>query len=333
MKLLAALGSMCCGAMLHASIGSSAGTNSRIAHAYGLENRKLDDLMLSPSTSSDITKKRSAFDHNFRPFVLGQVVNLSEDTAVFRFLLHKPDDVFDLVPCSTLQACFKEGAQRVDQPMRFYTPITPNGTKGHFDIIVRKYPNGRFTEHLFSMDVGEPLLFRCIQYKMRYRPNKWDHVGLIGGGTGLTPLLQVIRAAIGSPDDRTKLSLLYAARSESKILLRGLLEDLREEAPDRFRLFLTVDKPEDPATWDGYVGRITSQMIQDTMPPPRKGSLVLVCGPDKMMSSVVGSPWAVLRAMSGGKPQQPSGANMNNIQDVGGLLGRMGYTKDIVYRF
>lgn len=279
------------------------------------------------------SSSKPVFSHQFKPFMLGQVINLSEDTAVFRFLLHNPDDAFDLPACSTLQASWKEGAQRVDQPMRFYTPITVNGTKGHFDIIVRKYPNGRFTEHLFSMHVGECLLFRCLQYKLRYKPNKWDHIGLIGGGTGITPLLQVIRASTVDPQDRTKLSLLFASRSESKILLKGTLDGIQKQFSDRFKIHYMIDKPERPLEWDGLVGRISEETIKKTMPPPKPGTLILVCGPDKMMQSICGSPFAVLRAMSGGKTVQPAGANLNNFQDVHGLLGRLGYTKDYVYRF
>lgn len=35
-------------------------------------------------------------------------------------------------------------------------------------------------------------------------------VGLIAGGTGITPMLQIIRAMIKDPEDDTKVSLLFA---------------------------------------------------------------------------------------------------------------------------
>lgn len=278
-------------------------------------------------------KKAPIFDHHFRPFQLGEVINLSEDAAIFRFLLHSPDDEFDLVACSTLQASFKEGANAVDNPTRFYTPITANGTKGYFDLIVRKYPHGRFTEHLFGMDIGETLSFRCIQYKMRYKPNKWREMGLIGGGTGITSLLQAMRASFGDASDKTKISLLYANRSESKILLRGLIDDFATRFADRFKVTYIVDKADNPATWTGRTGHITEELIKELMPPPADDICVLVCGPDKMMSSVVGAPPAVLKQMSGGLAAQPTMAIVNNLQDVQGLMGRLGYLSEMVYRF
>lgn len=35
-------------------------------------------------------------------------------------------------------------------------------------------------------------------------------VGLIAGGTGITPMLQIIRAMIKDPEDKTEVSLLFA---------------------------------------------------------------------------------------------------------------------------
>lgn len=303
-------------------------THNATAHAHtGLEHRESIHQFKSEA------KRAHIFDHHYKPFVLGEVINLSEDSAIFRFLLHRQEDVFDLVPCSTLQACFKEGMNTVDQPMRFYTPITPNGTKGYFDLIVRKYPKGRFTEHLFSMEVGETLLFRSIQYKMQYKSNKWRHVGLIGGGTGITSLLQVMRASFQDPEDRTNISLLFANRSESKILLRGMLDAFAVQFADRFKVHYTVDKAEDPEKWKGFTGHITLDMVRKTMPPPAEDVKMLVCGPDRMMQQVVGAKMGVMKAMSGGLAQQPVAANLNNIQDVQGFLGDLGYTKEMVYRF
>ncbi|CCD15410.1 unnamed protein product [Trypanosoma congolense IL3000] len=276
----------------------------------------------------------SVFDSKFRQFRLGEVINLAEDVAIFRFLLPNVDDTFDLVPCSTLQGCVKEGVNIVDQPMRFYTPITPNGVKGYFDILVKKQPRGRFTEHLFAMNVGENLLFRVVQYKLQYKKNRWSEVGLIGGGTGICPLLQFMNASFNMPGDTTKMALLFANRSENKILLKGMLDDAAKKYSNRFKVHYTVDMIENPENnYDGFVGYITPQMVRETMPEAAGNNIILVCGPDPMMTKVVGSSPGVLKAMSSGQAYQPTGTVLNNAPDVGGILGELGYTKDHVYRF
>ncbi|CAD2216176.1 Oxidoreductase FAD-binding domain/Oxidoreductase NAD-binding domain containing protein, putative [Angomonas deanei] len=311
---------------------------------------------------AECASQKEVFTGKFQPFVLGEVINLAEDVAVFRFLMNDPNDEFNLVPCSTLQAHFKEGTNIVDKPMRFYTPITSNGTKGYFDLLVKKQRPGRFTEHLFSMNVGETLLFRVLQYKLTYKKDRWSEVGFIAGGTGLCPILQFMNASLETPRDKTKMRCLFANRSENKILLKGMLDEKARKHKDRLQMFYTVDKLDDPNTipnpaytkgkrldidisaqpetspdgkkyFHGFVGHIDVPMLQATMPPPSDKTLVLVCGPDMMMVKVVGAAPNMLKAMSSGLAYQPSGAVLNNAADVSGYLGSLGFTKDMVYRF
>lgn len=305
---------------------------------------------------------KPVFTGKFQPFLLGEVINLAEDVAIFRFLLQNPEDVFNLVPCSTLQAHFKEGSNIVDQPMRFYTPITRNGTKGYFDLLVKKQRPGRFTEHLFGMAIGDSLMFRVLQYKLTYKKNRWSDVGMIAGGTGLCPILQFMDAALETPGDTTKLNVLFANRSENKILLKGMLNEKAKKHKDRLQIFHTVDNfddknmicnpmykkgkplkidvttqpemsPDGQKYFHGFKGHIDVPLIKATIPPPGPDTLILVCGPDMMMVKVVGAAPMVMRAMSGGLAYQPSGSILNNAADVGGYLGELGYQKEMVYRF
>ncbi|CAD2216175.1 Oxidoreductase FAD-binding domain/Oxidoreductase NAD-binding domain containing protein, putative [Angomonas deanei] len=322
----------------------------------------LHSFRSSQEMVAECASKRSAFSTSFEPYLLGEVAVLAEDVAVFRFLLRNPSDEFNLVPCSTLQAHFKEGTNIIDKPMRFYTPITSNGTKGYFDLLVRKQRPGRFTEHLFSMNVGDKLMFRVVQYKLTYKKDRWSDVGFICGGTGLCPILQFMNASLETPGDKTKMRCLFANRSENKILLKGMLDEKARKHKDRLQMFYTVDKLDDPNTipnpaytkgkrldldidaqpttspdgkkyFHGFVGHTDIPMLQATMPPPGDRTLILVCGPDKMMVKVVGAAPAVLHVMSSGNAYQPTSAIMNNAADVSGYLGSLGYMKEMVYRF
>lgn len=292
------------------------------AQAYGTENKLLDSLR---------GNKEKVFDHHFRPFRLGEVINLAQDVAIFRFLLPKADDEFSLNPCSTLQVSHRTGSNMVEQVVRCYTPISPNGTKGYFDVLVKKQPNGRMTETMFSLEVGESLFFRVQEYKLSYAANKWKNVGLIGGGTGITPLFQVINHALANDEDQTKLSLLFANRRESNILLRGTLDDLAEKHADRFKVHYIVNKGNE--NWKGYTGHINAQVIKETMPAPARDMKILICGPDKMMAHLCGAAFGVMKAMSGSAPMQPAGGNLQNFSDVEGIMGPMGYDKEMLYRF
>lgn len=51
-------------------------------------------------------------------------------------------------------------------------------------------------------------------------PRTVKHVGMIAGGTGITPMLQIITHVLKHEDDPTQLSLLFANQTEEDILLR-----------------------------------------------------------------------------------------------------------------
>ena len=107
---------------------------------------------------------------------------------------------------------------------------------------------------------------------------------MIAGGTGITPMLQVLHACLrDEPDSPVTASLLYANQTEDDILVRGELEALVEKFPGRFKLHYTVDKA--PAEWKGSTGFITKEMIAEHLPPPAgDGSTqVLMCGPPPMV--------------------------------------------------
>jgi len=291
----------------------------------------------NPSASTR-GRMRGPLNLHFQPFKLGEIINLTEETAIFRFLLPNIDDEFYLEPCSTLQAQKREGAMMIEQLQRLYTPITPCGTKGYFDLLIKKQPQGRMTEHLWSMQPGDALNFRVVLHKLRYLPNVYEHVGMIGTGSGITSLLQVIRASVDDATDRTKLSLLFANPSNKRVLLKGTLDALAAQSEGRFKPYYTVDRVEhgdDEPKWDGFVGLIDANMIRQTMPPPGPKNVLLVCGSDQLLNSLCGTPFAVLKPWSSGQSMQPAvshGAS-NLGEQIGGALGTLGYMSDTVYRF
>lgn len=64
----------------------------------------------------------------------------------------------------------------------------------------------------------------------------------ITGGTGIAPMLQLIRHICRDPSDRTEMRLLFANQSEQDILLRNELENYEREHPEQFKLWYTVDR-------------------------------------------------------------------------------------------
>ena len=114
------------------------------------------------------------------------------------------------------------------------------------------------------MQVGQLLKVKGPKGAMVYTPNMVKHIGMIAGGTGITPMLQIIRAIIkGRPRnggrDTTKVDLIFANVSREDILLKEDLDALTEE-DDRFNVYYVLNNP--PERWDGGVGFVTADMIK-----------------------------------------------------------------------
>jgi cytochrome-b5 reductase len=58
-------------------------------------------------------------------------------------------------------------------------------------------------------------------------------------------MYQPIRAILKTPDDRTKITLVFGVNTERDILLRPELERLAEQFPGRFTYLFTVSRPEE----------------------------------------------------------------------------------------
>jgi cytochrome-b5 reductase len=99
---------------------------------------------------------------------------------------------------------------------------------------------------------------------------------MIAGGTGITPMLQIIRAALKNPLDRTKLSLIYANVNPDDILLKNELEELAAVHSNRFKVFYVLNNP--LAGWTGGVGFVSKDQIEQHMPPTDANIKILMCG-------------------------------------------------------
>ena len=85
-------------------------------------------------------------------------------------------------------------------------------------------PTDGFFIVLFSRDVQGP--FGKIEYFGRgnwkgsgKKYGKRSQIGLICGGSGVTPMIQLIQAILQDPKDSTALSLLYANKTVDDIII------------------------------------------------------------------------------------------------------------------
>jgi len=168
--------------------------------------------------------------------------------------------------------------------MRSYTPISDVDTVGTVKLLVKSYPTGNLSRVLGALQVGESVEMKGPKGKFLYQRNMTERIGMLAGGTGITPCFQVLKAALKDEKDQTRFDLLYANVSEDEILLKDELDTLMREHPLRFRVRYFLNFP--PPGWDGGVGFITRDAIADFLPPATLDCRVLMCGPPPMVEAM-----------------------------------------------
>lgn len=84
---------------------------------------------------------------------------------------------------------------------------------------------------LLGLPIGDEVEFRGPKGAMCCTKGLCRKLGMVAGGTGITPMYWLIWAICENETDTTEISLIYANRSESDILLRTELENLARRYP------------------------------------------------------------------------------------------------------
>uniref|UniRef100_A0A804PN41 Nitrate reductase [NAD(P)H] n=1 Tax=Zea mays TaxID=4577 RepID=A0A804PN41_MAIZE len=231
--------------------------------------------------------------------------SLSYNVRLFRFALPSPDQKLGLPVGRHVYVCASIGGKLC---MRAYTPTSPVDEVGHVDLLIKiyfkdedpKYPNGGLmSQYLDSLPLGATIDIKGpighIEYAGRGgfvvngERRLARRLAMIAGGTGITPVYQVIQAVLrDQPDDDTEMHLVYANRTEDDMLLREEIDRLAAAHPARLKVWYVVSKvarPEDG--WEYGVGRVDEHVMREHLPLGDSETIALVCGPPAMIECTV----------------------------------------------
>ena len=183
---------------------------------------------------------------------------------------------------------------------RMYTPVTSDRDLGKVELVLKAYKGGvnekfvdggKLSQHMAALAEGEAITvsgpWGMHEYlgggvfKSGSKQLSCAKLGMIAGGTGITPMLQIAATILDDPADSTEVSLLYANQTEGDILVRAMLDGFAAKHPGRFKVWYTLDRP--PEGWAFSCGFISDAMIAERLPGPQEQSLVLMCGPPPMI--------------------------------------------------
>lgn len=218
----------------------------------------------------------------WQEYPLEKKIIVSPNTAMYRFKLPHVQDVLGLPVGQHISVSAEIEGKTVT---RSYTPVNNDDDRGHFDLLIKTYEMGNISKYISKLKIGDTIRVKGPKGNFRYKPEMTGHLSLIAGGTGITPMIQIIRAALRNPFDPTTVSLIYANVNEEDILLKDDLEELLDVHELKFKIFYVLNNP--PPGWKGGVGYVTKEHIKEHIPNPNTSdSKILICGPPPMVSAM-----------------------------------------------
>jgi ferredoxin-NADP reductase len=151
---------------------------------------------------------------------------------------------------------------------------------GRVELTVERIEDGEVSPYLTGVAVPGDLveLRGPVGGYFVWDPDPGGHVLLVGGGSGIVPLMSMIRRRTADGDD-VPTRLLYSARSWDDVIYR---DELEQPVPGVDVVFiLTREQPDD---WTGYARRIDRELLAEAA--PEQAALTFVCGPTPFVETV-----------------------------------------------
>jgi ferredoxin-NADP reductase len=162
------------------------------------------------------------------------------------------------------------------QAQRSYSIASPPDSPD-LELTVEAIPDGEVSPYLTEdARPGDSFELRGpIGGYFVWRPGLDGPLLLVGGGSGVVPLMAMLRHRRATGDG-TDARLLLSARTHDDVIYRSELEDL---AGGSVRVGITLTRGEAPPGWDGWTRRIDRDMLSEVGPAASLRPRAYVCGP------------------------------------------------------
>ncbi|KAJ5331467.1 Eukaryotic molybdopterin oxidoreductase [Penicillium atrosanguineum] len=263
-------------------------------HVGTLDKTSLEALKNKPSPVSDEPRPVFLQSRAWSKAKLIEVKNESWDTRIFVFDLEHGKQTLGLPIGQHLMIKVPDPVTK-EAIIRSYTPISETSLVGKMELLVKIYfpsgtiPGGKMTMALNKLPLGAEIDCKGPTGRFEYLGNGRVLIGgkerkvrsfkMICGGTGITPIFQVLRAVMQDPQDPTTCVVLDGNRLEEDILCQAELNTYAAADSRKCTLVHTLTKGSED--WKGRRGRISEELLLEYAPPGEE-SMAILCGPEAM---------------------------------------------------
>lgn len=268
---------------------------------------------------------------NWTKFPIHTINKESHDTLRIRLRLPNNSDYFGLpvASCVTFRGYDVNNPQ--NELIRPYTPVSDSALQGFVEFVIKVYADKKepsMTQYIASLTENDGIEMMGPWNKIEYPFEEKTNLAMICGGSGITPMIQVLKEmALHKDMDTRGVTLINANKTENDRLCMSDLLSIKTIMQDRLHVWDVIEQPISNqismSSWNPNVikiGRIDKQLLKEYLPEPSDETLIMICGTDGM-----------LEALCGGKEPQEGGPPAQG--KIGGFLKELNYTEDMVFKF
>ena len=233
----------------------------------------------------------------FYPLSVSQVKQETEDTVSIYFSIpNELKEAFTYVQGQYLTLRFEiNGHEERRAYSMSSSPIEPE-----LAVSVKRVAGGKVSNHINdNVKPGDTIEVMPPQgrFYTKLDPEQRKSYYLFGAGSGITPLLSIIKTTL-EQEPQSSVYLLYGSRVDDQIIFYDELKALAERYEGQFAVEFMCSQPRKEkggwfkkatTKWTGLVGRINNVEIQrflDENPLQGQGAEYFICGPGAMIDSV-----------------------------------------------
>ncbi len=155
--------------------------------------------------------------------------------------------------------------------------------KGHLEFCVKAEKPGSFAERLHALPSGSTINLQGPYGRFTLKEECDDDLIFIGGGTGIAPLISMIRTVVHEKR-KNRMVLFYSVKDEDRYLYRDVIETLAKKDAN-FHPIIHLTSP-DVRKWKGELGRIDERRIKKYLGDDLSRCKVFLCGSREMVKGL-----------------------------------------------
>ncbi|RAJ71562.1 hypothetical protein K378_00382 [Streptomyces sp. Amel2xB2] len=164
---------------------------------------------------------------------------------------------------------------------RAYSASSAPGSS-RLEVTVKQVEGGRFSTHVHRrLRAGDRLALRGPSGTFHAGPQPADETVLVAAGSGMTPMMSMIRARLADRTGRDRIALLYSSRSAEETVFGAELARLAKENPGRLSVTHVLTARDGRLDADGVRRWVTGIS-------PARDARYYVCGPQPLTDTVLG---------------------------------------------